>query len=52
MCMEGYVDSYEMNYKIHPPRIELGTSRVLGERHNQLDQGCCDVMLSVYLGEH
>ena len=26
--------------KIHPPRIELGTSRVLGERHNQLDQGC------------
>ena len=26
--------------KIQPPRIELGTSRVLGERHNQLDHGC------------
>ena len=35
---QNYSDSSPT--KIHPPRIELGTSRVLGERHNQLDQGC------------
>ena len=34
--------------KIHPPRIELGTSRVLGERHNQLDQGCLYTSIRKY----
>ena len=33
-------------HKIHPPRIELGTFRVLGERHNQLDQGCLYLLRS------
>ena len=33
--------------KLFAPRIELGTSRVLGERHNQLDHANKDLE---YLG--
>jgi hypothetical protein len=46
------VETISKNSKLHPPRIELGTFRVLGECHNQLDHGCSAASrLLLFVGE-